>query len=360
MSFTNPQIVTQQALRRQKKALFQRLRHNFVDKCIALLSGVFLFVFVQTEHNTNPPLSQKFQADIVYEHRPDDLDPETLQHQIPVTVTGPRLLVESLRSNDVRATADLGDKSEDTDKEQVLVLTYSLSRLPADVAAQLHIDGQPTIRITLHTVKSKEFRVRVPDYSAPAGFHFGTPTFKPAMVVCSGRKDRMDRINRVVVNLYSLATLAPNAAKQIQGDVDVVPLDSEGNIVQNISIDRKVVHLQLPLIEDEMERNVTISSQVIPPNLPWVVDRITVEPQYVKIKGMKDRLDQIYTISTDPINLRDVNGSISRQMTLPDLAGISVYDLQNQPVHDVTVTVTLHKLPTPTAPIQTDPQPSGQ
>src|SRR5689334_10837238 len=113
MSFTSPNIATQQAFRRQKRALFQRLRHNFVDKCIALLSGVVLFVFVQTEHSPNPPFPRQMQAEIVYDHKPDDLDPDTLVHQVPVTITGPRPLVENLRSGDVRATVDLADKDND-------------------------------------------------------------------------------------------------------------------------------------------------------------------------------------------------------------------------------------------------------
>jgi YbbR domain-containing protein len=358
MSFTDPHIATQQVLRRQKKALFQRLRHNFFDKCIALLSGVLLFVFVQTEHNTNPPLSRQMQADIVYDHPPSDLDPEPLPHQIGVTVTGPRLLVESLRANDVRATIDLADKNGETDKPQVVVVCiYSLPRVPADVVSQLHVDGPPTIRLPLYTVKSKEFKVKAPDYPAPAGFHFGTPILKPATVVCSGRKDRMDKIARVVVNLYSMAVLPPNAANLIQGDVDVVPLDREGNIVQNITIDHKVVHMQLPLVENELERNVTVSAPVVPPSPPWTIDSITVDPQVVKIKGMKDRIDRLYTLSTDPINLRDASGSIARHMPLSTPSGVSVYDMQNNPIHEVTVTVMLRKLPT-TTPTSADP-PSG-
>src|SRR5579859_1197654 len=126
MSFTNSNIATQQALRRQKKALFQRLRHNFVDKCIALLSGMLLFVFVQTEHNPNPTFSRQLQAEIVYDHQPEDTDPETPQHQILVTVTGSRLVVETLRQSDVRATVDLGDKNSETDKAQIVVVSYTL------------------------------------------------------------------------------------------------------------------------------------------------------------------------------------------------------------------------------------------
>jgi YbbR domain-containing protein len=358
MSFTSPNIATQQAFRRQKRALFQRLRHNFVDKCIALLSGVVLFVFVQTEHSPNPPFPRQLQAEIVYDHKADDLDPDALVHQIAVTVTGPRALVENLHATDVRATVDLSDKNNDIDHAQVVLINYAFPRLPADVAAQLHIEGPPSLKLTLHTIKTKEFKIRVPDYSAPAGYHFGTPILKPSSVACSGRKDRIDRIDRVVVSLYSLATLTTNTKNVIQGDVDVVPLDHEGNIVQTVSVDNKTVHLQLPLIENELERNVTVSVPILPPSPSWTIEKVTVEPQLVKIKGMKRQLDQIYTISTQPFNLHDVTGTITRLVPLVPMTDVQVFDLQNNPVRNVTVTVTLQKLSPPSNVVPTDP-PNG-
>ncbi len=341
MSLTSPTFQTRQNLRRQKLALTAQLRQNFWLKLISLIASVLLYVFVQADHN--PVVTRPFVADIVREHLAPDIDAEWGVRQITVIVTGPRSILDRIKDSDVHAFADFQNRTVDTIQTLPIPLRIEVNRLPAEMLKELLLEpSQPTLRCQLYPQATRTLSVSVMPKAAPTGFHYAQLTARPAQVEISGREDRVQEVARLRVSVVA------DTAGKIDGEYAVSAQNKDGKRVDGITLSPSSVRVQVSLIADPPAKFATISPDIASlPLPPYSLIEIDAVPSRVKIIGTLQQLDNIFTIRTEKISLRDMkdSGTVGADLVLPD--NVTVQDLQGNAVTRVKVHITLRKLLAP-------------
>jgi len=121
-------------------------------------------------------------------------------------------------------------------------------------------------------------------------------------------------------------------------------VDHDGDFLPGITIEPKAVHLQLPLIADLVSKNVPVSVPLDAPPSQWGIQDYHVDPPMVRIKGLPDQLQAIYTVSTERFVLPDGTTPVTRECSLIQPPGILLYHLDGKAIESVRVTVNLRKL----------------
>jgi len=339
MSLSSQTLQTRQNLRRQKLALTAQLRQNFWLKLVSLIASVLLYVFVQADHN--PVVTRPFVADIVREHLASDIEAEWAPRQITVNATGPRSILDRIKDSDVHAYADFQNRTVDTIQKVPIPLRIEVSRLPAEMVKQLVLEpNQPILLCQLYPQSTHSLTVSVMPKAAPTGFHYERLTARPSLVEISGREDRVQEVARLRVSVVA------DTEGKIDGQYAVSAQDKDGKRVEGISLSPASVRVQVSLIADPPAKYATISPDISTlPLPPYSLVEYDAVPGRVKIIGTLQQLDNIFTIQTEKISLRDMkeSGTIEVDLLLPD--NVTAQDLQGNAVVRVKVHITMHKTP---------------
>jgi YbbR domain-containing protein len=358
MSFPGDYLANKQVLRRQKVALLMRLRQNFLLKCISLATSILLFVFVQQERN--PTVSRTLVLPITLKNLRSDVEVETDQQQVEVAISGPRPVVDAVKEGYIHVVADLNGIQNDKVTTEKIRLQYDLRNLPEDMKRELTFDPQVLPRLQVQEYPQQVRTMTVEAHFsllAPAGFRYGRPEIRPSKVKISGRLDRLNRIDQVVVNATPLIR-----DTTIDGDYEVSARDNENNPIEGVTIKPNIVHVTIPLMEEPYSKIVSVSPTISDQPLPtYRLVNVTVTPGQVKIVGRPERVNQISTLTTEDIAVHDLMESQTLAVPLKMPSDVTVLDLSGRPISKVKVQITIRKTdPSPTStPSDHSPNPSG-
>ncbi|MCS6775260.1 MAG: CdaR family protein [Chloroherpetonaceae bacterium] len=338
--------------RRILRAFAFNMRENLPFKMLSVLLATVLYFYVQSERN--PAISRTFNVQITYENQPPELAVETEQQRITVTVTGPRSLVERIKEDDLRAVADLRGLRASEPITTVVRLRYTLQGESPNPLLILDPPGPP-LKVTMYPPKTRNLPV-VAEYpqEPAAGQMYGRAEIYPRTLTFSGRADRVNRVARLVVN-----AMPSQPGGRIDGDFPVVALDMQGNPVEDLKLSQDTVHVTVPLLPKPPQKIVLVSPEIVDlPLPPYKVVSITVIPHQVKLIGRHERLQQIATITTQEISIRDFTAP--EELTVPlDLpADVMVRDIQDRPVTQARLRINVQRVGTPPAPPATAPAPA--
>ena len=346
MSIYRPNSQTQQALRRQKTALTARLRENMRLKLVSLAAAVCLYVFVQADHN--PAISRDLNVEVQYRHVPPNADVDAAQRRVTLTVIGPRSLVDSIKDSDVHVVASFLNRSLSVNKVQTLSqFTPVFSRLSQDQINQLSIDQTGAVfrfRLIGFVTRSKSVSLQLKP--PPTGFHYDKPVIKPAEIALSGREDRVDLVEKAVIDYKA------SEDGRIKGAFPVTLRDHDEAVVENVAASPATVNVSVSLLPDALVRVVTVSADIRETPLPPYSFTYHVEPGRVKITGNAEAVNRTFTLLTDEISLRNEtqNRDIMANLVIPD--GLAVQDMQGNALKKVKVHVVMLKtMTTPVKPV---------
>lgn len=322
--------------------LLARSSENLALKLVAILTSVILFYYVRTDKPASPQATTQLQAPLTLHHVPPDIEVDSADKYVPVHITGPRILVDSLRDTDVRADVDLAGVAPRSGRTEPLRVIYSVPSLSGDSADQLRIEGPVNVRLLLYAHATHEFPVEVRPSHPPAGFNYGRPQVEPPMVKCSGREDRIDQVAHV------LAAAAPSADGQILGSFPIAAYDADNNLVSDVTLSPPSVRVAVPLLEDPPARFVTVSPNITAvPLPPYRLVGLDVLPQQVKVVGPPGQVESIYTLQTEPVSLRKATEDQQMKLALILPPGVTAFGPQGDKLTAVVVTAHVGLEPSP-------------
>src|SRR5579884_3901565 len=288
--------------------MLHRLRENLLLKIISLVASVLLWFYVQVERP--PSLMRTVFARVVPQGAPPNVDIQNLPQQLPVSVVGPVASVERLKNGDIQALVDLHNVRSDQPG-------------PANPQQQRQMAVVP--------LYPKE---------PPAGFHYGRPEVRPRVVTITGRADRLNQVDRLVV-----LAAPPEFGAPIEGDFPVHARDGDNDVVDGVKVEPEKVHVAVPLIEEPSAKIVTISPTIIDqPEPPYVLKSITVRPNQIKLTGRPERLNQLFTVPTEDIPTRNLTGDQKIEANLNIPPDVTAFDLEGRRLTRVTVSVEVRKI----------------
>ncbi len=307
------------------------LRENLPYKLLALAFAILLHFYVLGQQNP----ARLLTVPLILRNQPANLllDPDA-PRQVTLTLNGPADELDRVALSDVTASVDLSHARPG----KSVTLPVSV-KAPADVQATASPD---TVTMDLLPRQTRRLSVTAAD-PGPAlpGYHFLPPRVTPPLVTVSGGPDDIADVARLVarVNADSVGT--------IDDDFDVVALDSQGGEVSGVTLSPSRAHVTIRMVRAPALKNVLVTADItgtLPPSSR--VDSVQVHPITVVVTGRPDRLAQINTIGTSPIDVTGSTGDITRTVNCQAPPGVAFSGAS-------AVVVTIHVVP------QNAPTPAG-
>lgn len=156
--------------------------------------------------------------------------------------------------------------------------------------------------------------------TVPDTVTIGPQQIDPQTVKIRGASSRVSSVARVVARVAVDAS-----ALNVDRDVDLAAVDSNGNQVPSIEIDPPRVHVTIPVAQQIASRTVPIVPQLTgSPAAGYKVTSITVDPLIVTLNGEAAVVSQLQSAPTEPIDISGRTSDLEAQVGLALPNGVSV------------------------------------
>lgn len=310
--------------------MWRILRENIPEKLMALSSAILIWLYVNAERN--PTITQRFTVDVEVRHLQNGYEsPVVNPAQVTVVLTGVRSHVEQIAPRGIRATVDAAGAGEG---KQRLPVQLNLNKdLLQDVQVEII---PPTVQVTLTRRISKELKVECLFVNTPPeGYIYLSPIVFPEMAVVSGPRERVDQVQRLIVNAV------PNeVGGEIDDDVPIVAMDGANNPVSGVTIRPSHARVVLKLTPVSLTKTVLVTPVWKgKPDPSIAIEEIAIEPRTVVISGKPEVLARVHNVETEPIDIDNLTSDLSRSVALRPVQGVQLHTLS------VRVSVRVRRLP---------------
>lgn len=291
------------------------LKHNWKIKLLSVIGAIILWSFVISEEN--PQISTLFSnIPVVYENE-NALESKGLvimdqaRPSVNVYVKGNRNQIINLSSQQIRVTSDLSKYDEGVHN---LDLNVSLPN-------GLVLDGEPSpVSLDIQAIISKDFEVGVDLQGViEEGYILESTKITPEFITAKGPRSQIEKIRSVNALLNT-----ENLNKDIVSNVSIEAVDTDGNIVDNITLGQNFVNINAVVNKSKEVPIAVETSNQLSSNLR--LKSISINPETVFIKGDQTIIDGTQEIRISPIDLSRINssGSVGVELVLP--SGVNLVD----------------------------------
>ena len=236
------------------------------------------------------------------------------------------------------ATLDLKDAKVDPSAS-----TWVKVRLEADQRIQI-IDYQPQqVRVVLDHVESRTVPVKLETGALPTGLRLGTQTYVPS-VEATGASTLVAQVVRAVARVT-----IDNSGLDVKDDVPVVPVDANGQTVDNVTLNPATIHVDIQIGSQLQSQTVAVVPVIQgSPAAGYYVTSIDVNPLVVSVSGEANALALLGgAANTAPISIAGATGDVSVKVALnlpsgveaPGVTTVAVVVHLTSPATTRTVTV---------------------
>jgi YbbR domain-containing protein len=284
---------------------------------LVLALGVWVFAVTEADPTESRMYPQSLEMDII------GLDPDLMivndiTREVNLTVRAPSTILDQLENepNLINVTLDLSGLEAGV---HTLTPQVSIGLSPAEVVRT----NPPTVFVKLDSVVSKSLPIQIKLLGTPAiGFELQTPELSVKNVLVSGPQSLVESIDQIVAEVD-----VENVSEDIQRTIALIPIDSEGFEVADVSLSPSNVQITIPVTQRGGYRTVVVkiitSGQIAAGYrltnifaLPPTVTIFSSDPELVEsIPGF---------VETTPINLNGANEDMEIRVALNLPEGISV------------------------------------
>jgi YbbR domain-containing protein len=216
-----------------------------------------------------------------------------------------------------RATVDLARIDAQPGGPPVSV---PVSLIALDQRIQI-VDYQPLeIEIRLDPTGTREMPVTVVVGTVPDGVSVGPPQVDPSSVTISGASSRVDIVTAVIARVAIDAS-----ALNVDREVDLVPIDSNGNQVPNIEVTPERARVRIAVARELA----TVSLPVVPQitgqlAAGYRITSVTVDPVVITVSGEEGVVSQMQNAPTQPIDVAGRTTDLEAMVRFALPEGVSV------------------------------------
>ena len=315
-----------------KRVLF----HNLSIKLLSVVGAVLVWLLIM---NIDDPYKTKtflVQVETVNE---DALHSVHKVYEIiegstaSVSVRGKRSVVDNLRTEDIKATADLSELSS------VNAVAIKV-RLQKNVSSDVVLECNQVMKVSLEDMERKQVKLTVETEGTPAeGYSVGECTTRPGVIEVTGGSSVIDRIATVRV------TINVNGASQdITKTVEPVAYDKRGNRVfsSTLSFSETVIRVRAKLLQNKtIPVKIKVSGE---PAEGYEFVEASCLPETIEIAGAEKKLANVsqLVIPVDITGRTDASGDLEQEITVEDYLDEDVIVLQDY--QKLTITIKIEKL----------------
>lgn len=283
-------------IERERQLARKEKQRKIVSAIVSVIIALALWVYVVNQEN--PTVDRTFsnvKVELINEAElaDNDLAIKTAEEQsVKVTVTGRRSTLVDLKSSDIVATADLSSCVSGENYLDVNIRTPSMVELKKISPAQVKVD--------IDTIVSSERDVSV-SFKGDADQGYQPEATRQAYdkVSMTGAKQVLRNVTGInaKIDTSDLTT----ASKKFTAEL--IPVDKNGNKVDNVTLSKDEMSVWAQLYKI---KNVKLNTSVT----GTLADDLTLQgvkaPDTVKIAAEADIVDDISSVTAEPIDLSDV------------------------------------------------------
>lgn len=312
-------------------------RQDIVIKVCCVIVSLALWIYIRTIEN--PMTTQTIRYVPVTIVNEDVLSESSLtlmpdqEFAVNLTVKGSSSIVDNIdKSRDFKLVADLGKYA----------LKPGENRIPVEIReTSTNIGGNITVvngdslavKVNLDNLVSKELAITPKTIGGTTeGFYADAPIISSPVAVVSGAKTYIDKVASITADID-----ITNANADIDKATRLKALDSSGKEVSNVTIAPDNVQVKVPVKKGkavEVEVKTTGGTTT-----GAAIEAIEVNPKKVEIIGNSDVINNIKSITTEPIDLSKISADTTVEARLQLPQGVRV----NGDVNTVKVKLTLKK-----------------
>ena len=300
----------------------KKLTNNFVLKFIALLFSAFLWLIVM--NISRPIVTKTFYPEItvanpevVTEHGQTFKIADDVK-QIAVTVKAERSIMEKIKTEDIKAVADLKEEQSGSVPVRITIEGFEGDYKEA-------LPNPRNIQIVKENIENKTFPVTaIATGDLQSGYVIGELEAEPQSIDISGPKSSLGRISKVVARV-DVSGLSEDTT--LKAD-ELIYYDSADNVIDksllSSDVDSSGVNIKVHLLETkEVELKFGTESG-------YAVSGLQIEPQRITIMGNREDVEKIDDIEVASSALKQENLTETTKVVvnitdyLPD--GISLAD----------------------------------
>lgn len=302
------------------------LERDLSLKILSVFLAVILWFQVVSQQNPerqvtikNVPVSY-VKADasmVIMDKKPDVID---------VQVKGYKRFVDTVTAADIKATVDLSGASAGKDLYPIEV-TIAKEKVQFVEASP----AQATVRF--ESLVTKDVPVEVVASNLDPDFASSQATVKPSVISVSGPASVVQRVAKMVAEVD-----LRGATATVQQQVQVRPVDVDGNEVKNVSFTKAPVDVSVPILKLPPAKSV----QVKVPSLAGIpakgfrVGTVTVDPSTVTIRGLPALIEDITSVTTQAVDVGGAAGNVIKEVAIVAPQGVEIVEPRSV---QVTVTV---------------------
>jgi YbbR domain-containing protein len=290
-----------------------------LDNAIWFAGSLILafFVWVIATFQSDPIQQARFPGRVDIRLTPDAglliISPATQNRTASLVIRAPKSVYDLLSTEEIEVWADLSGLGPG---EHTVELQARLARPQASV-----IDISPSLmRLTLEAADQRQIPLRaLVTNEPPAGYSREEPVFDVNLnqVLVSGPASKVDEVVAAQVSLDLGQQRNP-----YQTDLKLAPVDADGNVVADVTLDPQIVHVTVAIRRRDDVREVAVRPTIdgTPPE-GYVLNALSYDPQVILVSGSPAQLANLpETLSTQPINLSDrtTNFEVEVPVVLPD------------------------------------------
>ncbi len=286
---------------------------------LAVLSVVLAFglwIFVTDAENPEQTQRLPFSIPVRPVNVPPDIVVANKLRDVGLDVRVEQNTFDSLTKDDFQATVDLtGFTVGPYDlKVDVETLTRRGNLRVVEVFP-------PNIGVELSQLISKPVPVELETRkSPPTDFELSRTKVGVETAVVSGRGDRVANVAKAVASVD-----VEGRTESFDTAVRLEARDQGGELVEDVDINPAVVDVSISIEQKSFSRALAVSPQLKgTPRQGYNVLGVTVEPAVVTVFGSQTFVEQAVAILTQPVDIDDATGDISRTVSLSLPTGTSV------------------------------------
>lgn len=178
-----------------------------------------------------------------------------------------------------------------------------------------------TVSVSLDRLDQAQVRVAVDNGEVPAGLEISTPQLSVSSVIASGPESLLRRVDRALATVR----IDPSGI-DCCGQVDLVPVDTDGRMVESVELNPSTVRVQIDVSTVETSRTVPIRPLLTGAPAPgFEVGTVSADPSVVTLRGPPQVLAAIAEVLTQPISLSgsDTTLRATGSLVIPDGARLA-------------------------------------
>lgn len=283
--------------------IFRWLGKNWTTLILSFLLALVVWGSAVVSANPNQESELVIPLEVVNQP-PNTMIVNAIPDEVTVTIFAPQSVIDQIRNEELlECKADLSGLEAGTYKVPVSV------DIPQDLRPiRLRETNPEKIQVTLDNLVKREMPITTEVSGDPAvGYKVGSVDWSAETVIVSGRETQVSKVDTVKAEL-DISDVDETVSEQI----DLVPLDSEGEEVSGVDLEPKSVEVKQQIILQGGYRNVAVN----------VVTTGKVAGGY-RLTGITANPPTVMLFSENPQLVEELPGYVNTQ-TL-DLTGVDDY-----------------------------------